>query len=67
MAELVQFELPSGWGVFAEVGADEPGVRRAARTEDGLWVKATANLDNALEGVRQGLGKVLVCLVGEVG
>jgi Trypsin-co-occurring domain 1 len=52
MAELVQFELPDGGVVFAEVAADEPGVRRAARTEDGLWVKATANLDTALEGVR---------------
>jgi Trypsin-co-occurring domain 1 len=52
MTEVVEFKLPHGGVVYAEVAVDEPGVRRAARTEDGLWVEATAKLDKALEGVR---------------
>jgi Trypsin-co-occurring domain 1 len=52
VTELVQFDLPDGGVVFAEVAADEPGIRRAGRTADGAWVKATANLDVALDGVR---------------
>jgi hypothetical protein len=52
VAELVQFELPDGGVVFAEVAPDEPGVRRAARTDDGLWVTATGKLDVAMDGIR---------------
>jgi hypothetical protein len=51
MTELVQFELADGGVVFAEVNDDEPGIQRAGLS-DGFAVKATANLEQALDGVR---------------
>lgn len=59
MAELVQFELPDGGVVFAEVTADEPGMRRAGRTADEMWVKAATNLDQGLDGVRSAANATL--------
>jgi Trypsin-co-occurring domain 1 len=59
MAELVQFELSDGGMVFAEVAADEPGMRRAGRTADEMWVKAATNLDQGLDGVRSAANATL--------